>query len=108
MRFKNKENMLLGGIIVGLGVVGFAINYIKARNVDKRVDSLGDHVNKNFNEFAETYNRFIDFQDETYKDITDSLEDIKEEVGACYEHIEVLSNKLDKEDKVEQECNEVI
>lgn len=103
MRFKKKENMVLSGVILGLGVVGFVINYMKSRNVDRRVDLLGHHLNDNFNEFGSLYNKFLDFQEEITNDMKDDIEHIKEEIGTCYEHIEALSKKLDKPEEVEVE-----
>lgn len=103
MRYKNNDNILVTGALFGLFVVGFTVNYIKAIKVDKKVDSLGNHVNTNFNEFAKTYNNSIDFEDERYNDISSELFDVKDEIGVCYEHIEALSKKLDKSEEVEIE-----
>lgn len=108
MKLKKKENTVFGGVVLGLGIVGFVINYMKSRNVDKKVDLLGHHLNDNLNEFGSLYNKFLDFQEEVTNDMKDDIDHIKEEVGTCYEHIEVLSKQLDKEDKVEKDCNEVI
>lgn len=108
MKLKKRENMVLGGVLFGIGLVGFAINYIKARNIDKRVDLLGHHLNDNLNEFGSLYNKFLDFQEEVTNDMKDDIDHIKEEVGICYEHIEILSKQLDKEDMIEEDCDEVI
>lgn len=108
MKLKNKDNILVSGALLGLGIVGFVINYMKSRNVDKKVDLLGHHLNDNLNEFGSLYNKFLDFQEELTNDMKDDIDHIKEEVGTCYEHIEILSKQLDKEDKVEKDDNEVI
>lgn len=108
MKLKKKENMVLSGVVLGLGIVGFVINYMKSRNIDKRVDLLGHHLNDNLNEFGSLYNKFLDFQEEVTNDMKDDIEYIKEEIGACYEHIEVLSKQLDKEDKAKEDFDEVI
>lgn len=103
MKLKKKENMVFGGVVLGLGIVGFVINYMKSRNVDKRVDLLGYHLNDNLNEFGSLYNKFLDFQEEVTNDMKDDIEHIKEEIGTCYEHIEALSKNLDKPEEVEVE-----
>lgn len=105
MKLKNKENMVLGGIMMSLGVVGFVINYIKARDVNKRVDNIKHHVENNFLEFSKLYNNHIDFENNRTKFIFDQIDEVVEEVGTCYEHIEKL---IQKEDKAEEVCDEVI
>lgn len=105
MRFKNRENIVLGGALLGLGVVGFVINYIKSRNVDNRVKDLKNHVETNFLEFSKIYNNHIDFESDRTIFIFDQIDEVVDEIGSCYEHIEALEKK---EEKLEEVVDEVI
>lgn len=103
MRFKNRENIVLGGALLGLGVVGFVINYIKSRNVDNRVKDLKNHVETNFLEFSQIYNNHIDFESDRTKFIFDQIDEVVDEVGSCYEHIEALEKNRAKLEEVVDE-----
>ncbi|MBS4750417.1 hypothetical protein KG091_04935 [Carnobacteriaceae bacterium zg-ZUI78] len=101
MNIKNKENILLGGMVLGL--VGIVVNCIRIRKVDEKVNYLGEHVDTNFTEFSSKYNTCVDLQDERYQDTTNDMEEVKNEVIVCYDHIETLSKQLDKSDKKQVE-----
>lgn len=103
MRFKNRDNIVLGGALLGLGVVGFVINYIKSRNVDNRVKDLKKHVETNFLEFSQIYNNHIDFESDRTKFIFDQIDEVVDEVGSCYKHIEALEKNRAKLEEVVDE-----
>lgn len=103
MKLKKKENMVFGGALLGLGIFSFVINYMKSRNVDSRVKDLKNHVETNFLEFSQIYNNHIDFESDRTKFIFDQIDEVVDEVGSCYEHIEALEKNRAKLEEVVDE-----
>lgn len=105
MKGNNRESLVVGGLVFGFGLIGFVINYIKSKNIDTRVNALKEHVDSNLVEFSNIYNEHIDFENKKAQFIFDQIDDVVEEVGSCYEHLEALGDKTKRFDEIVDEVS---
>ena len=64
-------------IFIGLGVIATVLNHKRYIKVDKKVDSAKEDIKS-----------VLRYQEERNKQMNSELEELRDEVGCCYEHFE--------------------
>ena len=89
----NKKDILIFGVSVA-SILGYITTKHKMQKIDKKLDETKD----NLLGLTKKYNSFVSFSKELDEEKEAEFDLIKDEIGVCFEHIEELSKKLEKQE----------
>lgn len=93
----NKDFNAKDILIFGVSVASI-LGYITSKNKMKKLDKKLDETKDNLLGLTKKYNSFVSFAKELDEEKEAEFALIKDEIGVCFEHIEELSKKLEKQE----------
>lgn len=93
----NAKDILFFGVSVA-SILGYITVKNKMRKLDKKLDKKLDETKDNLIGLTKKYNSFVSFTKELDEEKEAEFALIKDEIGICFEHIEELSKKLEKQE----------